>query len=94
MAVYDDGRGPSLWVGGAILRAGAGQVCQLAQWVGCIDQRYADCTNDRRLNVLDFMCFLNRYSAQNPYAEANVDGAFSAADFVAFINRFSLGCQN
>jgi hypothetical protein len=92
MTVFDDGRGPSLFISGAFTRAGAGQACLLAQWVGCTDQCYPDCTNDRRLNVLDFNCFLNSYTASNPYADSNGDGAFNVLDFLTFINRFAAGC--
>jgi hypothetical protein len=81
-------------VTGGFTAAGAGQVCYLAQWVGCTGQCYADCTNDRRLNVLDFNCFLNGYTAQNPYADANGDGSLSVLDFLTFIDRFAAGCRD
>ena len=64
--VYDDGRGPSLFVSGSFTRAGAGQVCLLAQWVGCTDQCYPDCINDGRLNIRDFSCFLDAFAAGSP----------------------------
>jgi predicted outer membrane repeat protein len=48
------------------------------------------------LNVLDFNCFLNRFSAADPYA--NCDGStvppmLNVLDFNCFLNRFSLGCR-
>jgi uncharacterized membrane protein len=47
------------------------------------------------LNVLDFNCFLNRFSAGEP--SANCDGSTSSPvlnvlDFNCFLNRFSAGC--
>jgi hypothetical protein len=47
------------------------------------------------LNVLDFNCFLNRFSAGDPYA--NCDGSTSppvlnVLDFNCFLNSFSAGC--
>jgi hypothetical protein len=47
------------------------------------------------LNVLDFNCFLNRFSAGDAYA--NCDGSTAAPvlnvlDFNCFLNRFSAGC--
>jgi hypothetical protein len=47
------------------------------------------------LNVNDFTCFLNKYSAGDPYA--NCDGSTAAPilnvnDFTCFLNRYALGC--
>jgi hypothetical protein len=48
------------------------------------------------LNVLDFNCFLNRFSAGDSYA--NCDGstaepALNVLDFNCFLNAFSAGCS-
>jgi hypothetical protein len=59
---------------------------------------YANCdgsTVPPVLNVLDFNCFLNRFSAGNSYA--NCDGStqppiLNVLDFNCFLNRFSAGC--
>jgi hypothetical protein len=59
---------------------------------------YANCdgsTTAPILNVLDFNCFLNRFSAGAGYA--NCDGSTTAPvlnvlDFNCFLNRFSAGC--
>jgi hypothetical protein len=59
---------------------------------------YANCdcsTTPPRLNVLDFTCFLNKFSAGN--ANANCDASTTAPvlnvlDFTCFLNRFSAGC--
>jgi hypothetical protein len=60
---------------------------------------YANCdasTTAPVLNVLDFNCFLNRFSAGDSYA--NCDGSTTAPvlnvlDFNCFLNRFSAGCS-
>jgi hypothetical protein len=59
---------------------------------------YANCdqsTAAPALNVLDFNCFLNRFSAGDAYA--NCDGstaapALNVLDFNCFLNRFAAGC--
>jgi hypothetical protein len=59
---------------------------------------YANCDHSTAapvLNVLDFNCFLNAFSAGASYA--NCDGSTSAPvlnvlDFNCFLNRFSAGC--
>jgi hypothetical protein len=48
------------------------------------------------LNVLDFNCFLNKFSAGDSYA--NCDGStiqpvLNVLDFNCFLNRFSAGCS-
>ena len=48
------------------------------------------------LNVNDFTCFLNKFSAGDPYA--NCDGSTSppllnVLDFTCFLNRFAAGCS-
>jgi hypothetical protein len=68
------------------VRLNAGAVC------------YANCDGSTAapvLNVLDFNCFLNAFSAGNPYA--NCDGstqapALNVLDFNCFLNRFTAGC--
>jgi hypothetical protein len=62
--------------------------------VGC----YANCdgsTTPPILTVNDFLCFVNRFTAQSPYA--NCDGSTAAPalnvnDFVCFLNLFTGGC--
>jgi hypothetical protein len=59
---------------------------------------YANCDGSTVapvLNVLDFNCFLNRFSAGESYA--NCDGStvapvLNVLDFNCFLNRFSAGC--
>ncbi|MBX3377693.1 MAG: hypothetical protein KF678_11905 [Phycisphaeraceae bacterium] len=98
LAVADDGRGPSLFVSGDFSFCGGGQVGRICQWVGCAGNRqcYADCDNNRVLTANDFMCFLNKYAARDPYA--NCDGSavspvMTAADFQCFLNKYAQGCS-
>jgi trimeric autotransporter adhesin len=98
-AVYDDGRGPSLFVGGEFGTVGSGALNSakgVAQWVGCADQCYADCDNSSigpRLNVDDFTCFIDRFSRGDPYADCDLNGTRNIQDFLCFIDRFSEGCR-
>jgi hypothetical protein len=70
----------------SIMRAEAGPPC------------YANCdgsTAQPVLNLLDFNCFLNRFSAGDAYA--NCDGStappvLNVLDFNCFLNRFAQGC--
>ena len=67
-------------------------------WPGMGVECYANCdgsTTAPVLNVLDFNCFLNQFSAGAPYA--NCDGSTTAPvlnvlDFNCFLNRFGAGC--
>src|SRR5690606_25051950 len=76
MVAYDDGRGPSLFVGGPITNAGGGEpgsILGIAQWVGC-PNCYANCDNSSigpRLNVDDFTCFINRFATGDPYVDCD-----------------------
>jgi hypothetical protein len=94
MAVYNDPRGPSLFMAGDFNTAGGGQSPRVAQLVGC-PNCYANCdasTIPPRLNVLDFTCFLNRFARNDPYANCNGDGAINVMDFSCFLARFAAGC--
>jgi hypothetical protein len=97
LAVADDGRGPSLFVGGLFGHAGGGQVGGIAQWVGCKGNRqcYVDCDNNRVLNANDFQCFMNRFAAKHPHAncdQSTAAPAINAADFQCFLNKYAQGC--
>ena len=93
-AVFNDGRGPSLFTAGDFANVGGGSTGGLAQWVGC-PNCYANCDNSTRsprLNVLDFMCFLNKFAARDPYANCTVDATIDMADFTCFMAKFAQGC--
>jgi hypothetical protein len=99
MTVFDDGRGPSLFVGGdfhTVAYGAEGSARRIAQWVGCENQCYADCDNSQispRLNIDDFTCFINRFAAGDPYADCNQDSTRDINDFHCFITRFAEQCR-
>ena len=65
-----------------------------ALWFAC-PNCYADCDfseGPKRLNVNDFVCFINKYAALDPYANCNVDAAIDIADFSCFMAKFAQGC--
>jgi trimeric autotransporter adhesin len=97
LAIADDGRGPSLFVDGNFSFCGGGQSRNICQWVGCAGNRqcYTDCDNNRVLNANDFICFLNRFAAKDPYANCDastISPAVNPADFACYLNRYVVGC--
>src|SRR6185436_13774550 len=97
LAVANDGRGESLFVqSSGTLYAGGGVTLSIAQWVGCRGgQCYANCDNSTaspRLNINDFVCFMNAYVHHEPYANCTVDADINIADFQCFMTKFAIGC--
>jgi hypothetical protein len=99
LTVYNDGRGPSLFVtmgGGLNSPTGGGHIGSgTAQWVGC-PNCYADCDNSqgaKRLTANDFVCYLNRYVARDPYANCDVNATIEVNDFICYLNKFAAGCS-
>jgi hypothetical protein len=72
----------------------SGPTVSVAVDVGC----YANCnasTVDPVLNVLDFNCFLNKFSAGDPYAncdQSTTPPVLNVLDFNCFLNSFAAGC--
>lgn len=97
MAVYDDGRGESLFVAGLDIRvrsyAGQSMSRPLVQWVGRKGQCYPDCDNDGVLTAVDLSCFQNEYARSNPYVDCDRDVVFTVADFSCFVAKFTDGCR-
>jgi hypothetical protein len=60
---------------------------------------YANCDSSTTvpfLNVLDFNCFLNRFSGGDSYANCDnstIAPVLNVLDFNCFLNRFSAGCS-
>ncbi len=60
---------------------------------------YPNCDNSTTapiLNVLDFTCFLNAFSAGDPYANCDnstTPPTINVLDFTCFLNAFSAGCS-
>jgi hypothetical protein len=55
---------------------------------GCI----ADCNGNGSLNILDFVCFQQKFQAGEQSADINGDGNLNILDFVAFQQKFQQGC--
>jgi hypothetical protein len=105
LAVFDsDGLSgplaPSLFAGGVFTTAGTGSAERVSRWLGCESrpQCYPNCDGSAStplLNVNDFICFLNRYGANDPYAncdQSTVPPILNVLDFQCFLNLFAAGC--
>ncbi|MCL4742494.1 MAG: hypothetical protein KJZ54_09865 [Phycisphaerales bacterium] len=53
------------------------------------DECYVDCNGDTVINSLDFLCFLNLYTSQNPAADCNGDTVINSLDFLCFLNLYN-----
>lgn len=51
-----------------------------------------DFNMDCAVNTLDFLAYLNAFSAGDPAADFNGDGSINTLDFLAFLNAFNAGC--
>lgn len=52
----------------------------------------ADLTGDGKLDVQDFLLFLNAWAARDPLADWNADGVVDTRDFTAYLNEWVAGC--
>ncbi len=52
----------------------------------------ADCDDNGRLDIFDFLCFQNLFAAGDAAADLDGDGQLTIFDFLAFQNEFSAGC--
>ena len=53
---------------------------------------FADCDGSGDINTLDFLCFLNLFSASDPAADCDGSGSINTLDFLCFLNAFNDGC--
>ena len=53
---------------------------------------YADCDGSGALDIFDFLCFSNAFSAGDLSADCDGSGALDIFDFLCFSNAFSAGC--
>jgi hypothetical protein len=53
---------------------------------------YADFTGDGKLDLFDFLAFVNAFNAGDPAADCSKDGALDLFDFLCFTNGFNAGC--
>ncbi len=51
-----------------------------------------DCEGDLDLDIFDYLCFLGKFSTQDPYADFEGDGDWDLFDFLAFQDAYA-GCQ-
>ena len=99
MVEHDDGQGRGLFIGGGFTMAGQNTANSIAKWLAC-DACYPDCdtsTGPGVLDIFDFLCFGNRFAANDPYA-CNCDATTGPNtcdifDFLCFGNAFSAGCN-
>lgn len=52
----------------------------------------ADCDNNGTLNVFDYVCFGQAFSAQQPYGDCDNNGAWNVFDYICYGNLFAAGC--
>jgi hypothetical protein len=102
LAVWDrDGEGPEapgLYIGGEFTMAGGIPSPYIAKWQGCA-ACYPDCDTQSGpgvLDIFDFLCFGNRFAANDPYAcdcdLSTGPGLCDVFDFLCFGNAFAAGC--
>lgn len=52
----------------------------------------ADCDADGANSFFDYLCFANRFAANDPLADCNGDDILDFFDFLCFVNEFEAGC--
>ena len=52
----------------------------------------ADLDGNGRLDVFDFLEFINRYNTEDPASDYDLDGRFTVMDFLAYLDLFDAGC--
>ncbi|MCA9279873.1 MAG: aryl-sulfate sulfotransferase [Phycisphaeraceae bacterium] len=53
---------------------------------------YADCDENTMLNIFDYICFGNAYSASELYADCDGNGSLNVFDYICFGNAYAAGC--
>ncbi|MCA9278030.1 MAG: hypothetical protein H6815_04490 [Phycisphaeraceae bacterium] len=53
---------------------------------------YADCDQSGSLNIFDYICFGNEYSAGTSYADCDGSGSLNIFDYICFGNAYAAGC--
>jgi hypothetical protein len=96
--VFDDGHGPSIFVGGSFTRVSLGPSPGVARLRPCVEDCYANCDQSSwipTLTVADFTCFLQKFAAGDPYANCDqsvTPPVLNVADFSCFLAKFAAGC--
>lgn len=67
------------------------------QWngftIGVIDGCYADCDSNGTLNIFDYICFGNAYSASDEYANCDNNCDFNIFDYICFGAAYADACN-
>ncbi|MCW5757067.1 MAG: hypothetical protein KIT54_07525 [Phycisphaeraceae bacterium] len=53
----------------------------------------ADCDGSGTVDLIDFLCFQNRFASGDMRADCNGDGVLDLFDFLCFLEAFGLGCE-
>ncbi|MCW5757286.1 MAG: hypothetical protein KIT54_08635 [Phycisphaeraceae bacterium] len=93
LAIFDDGTGEALYLGGSFRNPwrGTGPMRFIVVWrpgPGCP----ADINGDCQLDLLDWIHFGRLWRQQDPKADFDGDGEFTVFDYLAFQNAFDAGC--
>lgn len=91
LAVFNDGDGDALYVGGRFTTAGGQTISNIAKWrpsPPCL----ADLNNDCVVDADDFFLFLQLFADGDPRADINNDGIIDTDDFLEYLNLFAQGC--
>ncbi|MCA9278035.1 MAG: hypothetical protein H6815_04515 [Phycisphaeraceae bacterium] len=81
----------SLYAGGLFATAAGVFSPHLAAY-GCDSACYADCDSSSSLNIFDYICFGNEYSAATLYADCDGSGSLNVFDYICFGNAYAAGC--
>jgi hypothetical protein len=99
MAGFADASRSSLFVGGDFGSVNDIPSANIAELIACPHSScYPNCDNSTTppiLNISDYLCFLNQFSAASPYANCDASTApptLNVADFICFMNKFAAGC--
>jgi trimeric autotransporter adhesin len=92
-------RPASLYIGGEFSATGWVATQNIGAWTACTTPCHADCdssTGQGVLDILDFLCFQNRFAAGSAYAcecdTSSGPGVCDVFDFLCYQNEFAAGC--
>jgi hypothetical protein len=69
-----------------------GEACDIGAFEVDVGDCAADLNGDGVVNTLDFLAFLNLWTAADPTADWNGDGTVNTLDFLAYLNDWVVGC--
>ena len=89
----------ALFAGGVFTQAGGSPSPSFAIWGPTAPLCYPNCdcsVTSPVLSISDFICFVTRFAASDPYANCDASTApptLNVADFICFMNKFAAGCS-